>query len=103
MMKFITKLFRKKDMTIYDIHGSELISRERSRQIKEKGYSKEGDEGFADALTHMAAAKLNKAFDILMVDDGSDEDAIEHLQKAGALCAAAIDAIRYDRGRKDGK
>lgn len=79
------------------IHGVDLIAKERSRQINEKGYSRSGDKGNADVLTNFAVNKMRKAFDILMVDEGNDEKAIEHLKKAGALCAAAIDAIQLEK------
>lgn len=78
------------------LHGVDLITQERSRQIKQLGYPRDGDVGFADYLTEQAANKMRKAFDVLMVDNGNQSDAIEDLTKAGALLAAAIDSILFE-------
>lgn len=83
------------------LHGVDLITKERSRQIKQLGYSREGDLGYADYLTEQAANQMRKAFDILMVDTRSQSDAVDNLVKAGALLAAAIDAIRLEEKERE--
>lgn len=75
----------------------DLIALERKRQIKELGYTKKYDAGFADELTHLAMDKLSEAFDILMVDGANPREAVKFLKQSGALLAAAIDAIHLDK------
>lgn len=83
------------------LHGADLITKERSRQIKQLGYSRNEDVGFADYLAEQAANKMRKAFDILMVDNRPQSDAIDDLVKAGALIAAAIDSIRLEEKEQE--
>lgn len=76
-------------------HGVDRIARERSRQINEKGYSRNGDVGFDDMLLTIALKRLKKASE--HVFDGVNLDALRDLEVAGALIAATIDAIEEEK------
>ena len=78
------------------LSGIDLIALERKRQIKELGYTRKYDVGYADELVHLAMDKVSEAFDILMVDGENPYEAVRSLKKSGALLAAAIDAIHSE-------
>jgi len=98
--------------------ATQLIDRERDRQMIEEGYTAEHDRGHADDLARAASAY---AMSFLRYDPtgylpGSDrytvpqdwpwspeayrptpDDRVRELVKAGALIAAAIDALLAER------
>lgn len=76
-------------------HGVDRIAQERSRQINEKNYSRAGDVGEEDVLIRLAAKRLQKANKHII--EGVNIDAIRDLEVAGALIAAAIDAILEEK------
>lgn len=92
--------------------GSELIAAERARQQSEEGYDAAHDAGHAEELAQAAAAYAltgyyrERGFDASQEDPPGfawpwdreywkpvPHDRIRELVKAGALIAAAIDAI----------
>lgn len=95
--------------------GAERIALERTRQIEEEGWDAEHDRGHGDSLALAAACyaipptrrwwnlkigplsiELNLQKTLWVWEPRwwkpSPEDRIRELEKAGALCAAAIDA-----------
>lgn len=100
---------------VYLGNGIDRISRERGRQVREEGFSKEDDLHREDILAAAALCYVRTAYDVMVIREadvapihpkhwpmGYSEfkptgDAIKDLSKAGALIAAAIDAILLDR------
>ena len=76
--------------------GMDLVAMERARQIKQLGYSKEDDIGNSDLLVNQASERIRRVFDSLMTDSYDKSHIIDELKKAGALCAAAIDAVQNE-------
>lgn len=93
--------------------GTELIRRERLRQIKEKGYTPQHDMGhYSGELAQAAACYAQMVADSLMVVDSDpipafwpweegtwnpSPDPLRNLEKAGALIAAEIDRLTDER------
>lgn len=76
--------------------GMDLVAMERARQVKQLGYSKEGDVGNSDLLVNQSSERIRRVFDSLMTDNYDLDYIIDELKKAGALCAAAIDAVQRE-------
>lgn len=97
--------------------GVDLIAQERKRQVVQEGFSRADDLYREDILASAALCYTRTAYDVMVVRDiqnhvipihpkhwplDYDEfkptgDPIRDLVKAGALVAAAIDAIILDR------
>lgn len=91
------------------MNGSELIAKERTRQIEEEAYTARHDAGHAEELAAAGAAYANPIeFHVIDPDKPSvpigwpwdaewwkptPDDRIRELVKAGALIAAAIDSL----------
>jgi hypothetical protein len=95
----------------FTLNGVSLIGEERVRQIRDEGYTQEGDADRADQLARAGACYADKvasdmsgsAIDephVFWPWDAADwkpaDSDIDTLVKAGALIAAAIDAILWD-------
>lgn len=97
--------------------GVDLIAQERKRQIVEEGFARADDLHREDILTSAALCYTRTAYDVMVVQDlknnvipihpnswplDYDEfkptgDPMKDLVKAGALIAAALDALILDR------
>ena len=74
------------------ICGVELISKERERQINEKGYTSEHDDRcYGNTLAMLAERYIFGSSSKL---NSTDEERIVELSKAGALIAAEIDRLQ---------
>lgn len=101
------------------IRGVDLIAKERGRQLKQLGYSREDDLGREAEMASAALCYITTAKDVMMAEElhralslaivhpqdwpwdyelfKPSGDVIRDLVRAGALIAAAIDAYDYDR------
>lgn len=102
--------------------GVDLIAQERKRQVVQEGFSRVQDLHREDILAAAALCYTRTAYDVMVVHDlktnyipihpnhwplDYDEfkptgDPVRDLVKAGALVAAAIDALILDRGPDNG-